>query len=610
MKSIIQILKLLRNYKAEVAGNIGFNILTTIFSLFSLALVAPFLSILFNSGKSEPLPEQAPEFGLSTSEFLKYLNYQFEAFVVNYGAEKALIYFCSFIIIIFLLKNIASYFTLYFIAPVRIGVIRDLRQQMHQKMLMLHLGYYSEERKGDLISRATSDVNEVEVSIISSLEMVFRDPILILTYLGTMLFMSWQLTIFVLILLPVSGVFISMIGKSLKGASNRGQSKLGEVLSVFEETLGGLRIIQAFNAQGATQKRFTDTNNAYHRLMIRLFRKQYLGSPLTEILSTITLAILIYFGGLLVLREQQGGFTGEFFILYIVIFSQIIAPAKSFSQAYFKIQKGIASVDRINQVLDAEEKIREPKNPVILEKFKDSIHINNIHFRYGDKEVISGIDLVIKKGQKVALVGPSGGGKSTLANLVPRFYDVTDGRIIIDGIDIRQLSLARLRNFFGIVSQESILFNDTVANNIRLSRPEASDAEVIAAAKIANAYDFIEQLDNGFLTTVGDGGNKLSGGQKQRISIARAVLKNPDFLILDEATSALDTESERLVQDAINKLMENRTSLVIAHRLSTIQHADLIVVVENGKISEQGDHPTLMALGGTYKRLNDLQSFH
>ncbi len=609
MKSFIQILKLLRNYKSEVAGNIFFNVLSTIFSLFSLTMVAPFLTILF-APEQIILPEVAPEFSLSSSDMLTYINYQFSLFIVENGAAQALVYFCFFIVIIFLLKNVTGYFTLYFVAPIRIGVVRDLRESMHRKILALHLGYYSDERKGDIISRASSDVTEVENSIISSIEMVFRDPILIIAYLGAMLFISWELTIFVLILLPVSGVFISMIGKSLKGASNRGQSKLGEVLSVFEETLGGLRIIQAFNAQNATQKRFADTNNAYHRLMIRLYRRQYLGSPLTEVLSAITLAILIYFGGLLVLGAQSEGFTGAFFITFIVIFSQIIAPAKSFSQAYFKIQKGIASVERINSVLDAEEKITEPENPQELPHFQNSLKFENIHFRYGDKEVISGINLEIKKGQKIAIVGPSGGGKSTLANLVPRFYDVTAGRISIDNIDIRNLSLARLRSFFGVVSQESILFNDTVANNIRLSRPEASDEEVIAAAKIANAHDFIIELENGFRTSVGDGGNKLSGGQKQRISIARAVLKDPDFLILDEATSALDTESERLVQDAINKLMENRTSLVIAHRLSTIQHADLIVVVENGKISEQGDHATLMALGGTYKRLNDLQSFH
>ncbi|MFT5904115.1 MAG: subfamily B ATP-binding cassette protein MsbA, partial [Flammeovirgaceae bacterium] len=484
------------------------------------------------------------------------------------------------------------------------------REAMHRKILKLHLGYYSDERKGDIISRVTSDVNEIENSIISSMEMVFRDPILILTYLATMFFMSWKLTIFVLILLPISGIFISIIGKKLKGAARNGQSKLGEVLSVFEESLGGLRVIQAFNAQDATQDRFNRKNNEFFTLMVRLFRKHYLGSPLTEILSSITLAILIYYGGQLVLEAGDNGFTGEFFITFILIFSQIITPAKSVSQAYFKIQKGLASVERVNDVLDAEEKIQEPENPIDHKEFKESISLKNVGFNYGPEKVLSSVNLEIKKGESVALVGPSGGGKSTLANLVPRFYDVTEGEILIDGIDIRKISLQQLRGMFGVVTQESILFNDTIANNILMSKPDASHEELVQAAKIANAYEFIERLEDGFETNVGDSGNKLSGGQKQRISIARAVLKNPPFLILDEATSALDTESERLVQDAINKLMKNRTSLVIAHRLSTIRHADKIVVLEGGHIAEMGTHQELLEAEGVYHRLHQMQTFH
>jgi subfamily B ATP-binding cassette protein MsbA len=499
--------------------------------------------------------------------------------------------------------------TLFFMAPIRIGVMRDVRESMHRKVLSLHLGYYSEERKGDIISRVTSDVNEIETSIISSMEMVFRDPILIIAYLSTMFFLSWKLTIFVFILLPISGVIISIIGRKLKGASRLGQSKLGEVLSVFEETLGGLRVIQAFNAQSATHKRFTRSNDDYFSLMVKLFRKQYLGSPLTEILSAITLAILIFYGGHLVLDAGENGFTGEFFITFIVIFSQLIAPAKSFSQAYFKIQKGLASVERVNEVLDAEEKIRDHENPQAVQEFEKEIRFENVHFRYGDKEVLNGINLRIEKGQTVALVGPSGGGKSTLANLVPRFYDVSEGSITIDGLDIRRIPLKSLRNFFGVVSQDSILFNDTIANNILLSKPDATEEELIQATKIANAYEFISKLENGFDTNVGDAGSKLSGGQKQRISIARAVLKNPPFLILDEATSALDTESERLVQDAINNLMKNRTALVIAHRLSTIRHANQIVVLEGGQIVEQGSHEELLDRKGTYYKLHEMQTF-
>lgn len=608
MKGFVQIVKLLRNYKGYIAGNVVFNVLTTIFSLFSLAAVAPFLTILFNSDNIT-LPDVAPQFGFTSEAFLTFINYQFSSFIVNYGANKSLVYFCIAIIIIFLLKNVTRYMTLWCISPVRIGVIRDIREAMHAKVLRLHLGYYSNERKGDIISRATSDVSEIENSIISSLEMVFRDPILLITYLFTMLFMSWKLTLFVLIILPISGYLISIIGKSLKGASQLGQSKLGEVLSVFEESLGGLRVIQAFNSQENTHKRFRETNDDFYTLMVRLYRKHYLGSPLTEILSSITLAILIYFGGQLVLSHDNSGFTGEYFITFLLIFSQLIAPAKSFSEAYFKIQKGLASVERVNEVLDAQEKITDPENPIKKEGFDRELKFENISFRYDNNEVLSGVNLTIKKGEKIALVGPSGGGKSTLANLVPRFYDVTDGAITIDGTDIRKFSLKDLRNLFGVVTQESILFNDTIANNIRMSRPEATDEEVIQAAKIANAYNFISEFENGFNTNVGDGGNKLSGGQKQRISIARAVLKNPPFLILDEATSALDTESERLVQDAIEKLMQNRTSLVIAHRLSTIQHADKIVVLEGGNISEMGKHEELLQQSGTYKKLYDLQSF-
>jgi len=608
MKGFFQILGLMRNYRAQVAGNIFFNLLSTIFSLFSLAAVAPFLKLLFNSDNIA-LPETVPQLGFSSEAFLNYINYWFSYFIVVNGPSRALFYFCIILVIIFFLKNITRYFTLYFLAPIRVGVIRDLRQSLHHKVLALHLGFYSDERKGDIMTRATSDVSEIENSIISSLEMVFRDPILIITYLGSMFFLSWKLSLFVLVLLPISGYLISIIGKSLKNASTRGQSKLGEVMTIFEESLSGLRIIQAFNAQVATHLRFEKANNEFYRLMVKLFRKEYLGSPLTEILSAITLSILIYFGGNLVLSESDSGFTGEFFIMFLLIFSQLITPAKSFSQAYFKIQRGLASVDRVNGILHADEKIKDPKNPTPFGDFAVSLHFKDVQFSYGSKPILGGINLEIKKGEKIALVGPSGGGKSTLANLAPRFYDVTGGSITIDGVDIRQMALKDLRRQFGIVTQDSVLFNDSVLNNIRLSRPEASDEEVAEAARIANAYDFIMALENGFQTTVGDGGSKLSGGQRQRLSIARAVLKNPLFLILDEATSALDTESERLVQDAINKLMENRTSLVIAHRLSTIQHADRIVVIEAGRVAEIGQHEDLLALRGTYKRLYDLQSF-
>lgn len=609
MKSFFQILKLIKNYPLNIAGNLFFNILATIFSLFSLAAVAPFLSILFNNDVIE-LPAEAPEFYLSSDQFLLWADYHIKYFISTNGPQQALVYFCLFVVVIFTLKNIARYFSLYNLVPIRVGVVRDIRESIHNKILALPLGYYSNERKGDILSRSTADVSEIEVSIISSLEMLFRDPILIITYLATMIIMSWELTIFVLILLPVSGVFIGIIGKTLRSASHRGQSKLGEVLSSLEETLGGLRIIKAFNAEGEKHQQFQLVNNGYYKLMVRLLKRQHLSGPLTEILSAITLAIVIYFGGLLVLSAANDGFTGEFFITFILIFSQLIAPAKSFSEAYAKVQKGIASVERVNEIMNAKETISDPEKPRPLKSFEEKIEFRDVEFKYGNTPVLQNINLIIEKGKKIALVGASGGGKSSLANLPPRFYDVSAGALYLDGNDVRDYRVKDLRNLMGIVSQDSILFNDSIANNIRLGYPNASLEEVKAAARIANAHDFIMGFENGYETNVGDAGSKLSGGQKQRVSIARAVLKNPPILILDEATSALDTESEKLVQDALEKLMENRTSIVIAHRLSTIQHADEIVVLEKGKIVERGNHQELLSKGGTYRNLYDLQSFN
>lgn len=608
MKNFGQIFGLLKPYKGYIGANIFFNILSTIFSLFTLAAVAPFLKILF-SPDSIDISGPPPEFGLSSDSVLGYANYYFAKFIATNGHKMALAYFCFFIILAFLLKNITRYFTLYFISPVRYGVVRDVRERVHHKVLSLPMSYFSEERKGDLISRMTSDVSEIEISIVSSLEMLFRDPLLIITYLTTLFFLNWQLTLFVCILLPVSGIFISLIAKNLKRTSRKGQAQLGQVLSLFEESLSGLRIIKAFNAEGQKNRHFNQANNRYFTVMVRLLRKQYLSSPLTEVLSTITLALLIYVGGQIVLGAPPDGFTGEFFIMFILIFSQIITPAKSFSDAWFKIQKGLASLERINDILHADNKIKDPEVPVALTEFRESIVFEKASFAYGQYEVLSGIDLEIKKGQTVAFVGASGSGKSTLVNLVPRFYDVSAGAVKIDGIDIRNYKISDIRALLGIVAQDSILFNDTVRNNICLSAPEATDEEVQHAARVANALEFISAMPEGFDTNIGDAGNKLSGGQKQRLSIARAVLKNPPILILDEATSALDTESEQLVQQALNNLMKNRTSLVIAHRLSTIQHADKIVVLEAGKIVETGTHAELLTQEGVYHKLFNMQSF-
>lgn len=608
MGGFSDIVKLLKPYKGYILLNVMFNVLTILLSLFSFASVAPFLQILFNSDEATK-PVNPPELAFSSDAVLNWITYKVNVFIVDLGPGTTLLYFSGFIVVIFLLKNVMRYFALYNLAPVRMGVIRDLRQRVHEKILRLPLGYFSEERKGDIISRMTNDANEIEVSIISSLEMIFRDPITIIVYLGTMVFMSWKVTIFVLILLPVSGYLIGLIGKQLRGASHRGQSKLGEVLSLMEESLSGIRIIKAFNAEKQKNESFRERNETYFQVMTGLFRRQHLSSPLTETLSAIVMAVVIWYGGSVVLDTEQSGFTGAFFITFIVIFSQLIPPSKALSEAYYKSQKGMASVERINAILNADERIKEPDSPRELTGFEDSLEFKDVVFRYGEKDVLKGINLTIKKGQTVALVGPSGGGKSTLANLVPRFYDPVSGTISIDGIPLNECRTRDIRDLMGIVSQESILFNDSVENNIKLSNPNASDEEVERAAKIANAHDFITGLEQGYKTNVGDMGGKLSGGQKQRLSIARAVLKNPPILILDEATSALDTESEKLVQDALNKLMKNRTSLVIAHRLSTIQHADKIVVLEEGNIVEYGTHQELIELKGVYKRLCDLQSF-
>jgi ATP-binding cassette, subfamily B, bacterial MsbA len=602
MKKILNIIRLLGKYKTQVVLNIAFNFLSTIFSLFTFAAIIPFLKILFSPIENIVLGE-AHKFSFSSDVILKYLNHYLSKFILENGTSKALLVFCGFVIFIFLLKNITNYIALFNLATIRVGVIRDLREKIHKKILELPLSYFSEEKKGDIISRATNDVSELEVSAVSSLEMLFRDPITIIIYLITMIFMSWELTLFVIVLLPISGLLISKIGKSFRSASLKGQAKMGEVLSIFEETLTGLRIIKGFNAEGQKHQKFEQSNNGHFKLMVRLFKRQYLSSPLTEIIASVLIAIVIWYGGNLVLANKETGFTGEFFITFIVIFSQIIVPAKSLTEAYFKVQKGIASIERVNEILDAPNTIAEVEHPENLNEFAHQIEFKNVTFKYDQQIILDKLNLV-------AIVGPSGGGKSTLVNLLPRFYDVTEGEILLDGKKIKNLSIKQLRSLMGIVSQESILFNDTIANNIRLSDPLASMEKVESAAKIANAHQFILEQENGYETNAGDGGNKLSGGQKQRISIARAVLKNPPILILDEATSALDTESEKMVQDALVKLMQNRTSFVIAHRLSTIQNADKIIVIEKGKIIEQGTHETLLSQNGLYKKLCDMQSFN
>jgi ABC-type multidrug transport system fused ATPase/permease subunit len=607
MKNLINILSYLKNYWWPVALMVIFNLLTTIFSAFSVLSVVPFLDILFETN-ADQIPAAPPPFSLSSETLLATTNYWLYEFIQYYGKPKALFLVCIAVVFTFLLKNLTRYIAMANLAVIRTGVVRDLRQSIYQKILRLPLSYYSDERKGDILTKSTSDVFEVEWSIIGSLEMLFREPINFIVFFTLLLKINWELTLFVLLLLPVSAFLISRLGKSLKNAAKRGQSKLGEVLSILEETLGGLRIIKAFNAEAQTQTKFTNHNNAHFSLMKRLYRRQYLASPISETMAALTTAIILYYGGNQIISGDTA-FDGKFFIAYLILFSQLIPPAKSFSDAFVKVQRGQASADRINEILHADDKIVEPDNPSRITGFNQKIEFVNVSFGYEKELVLKNINITINKGETVALVGPSGGGKSTLADLVPRFYDVSEGDILVDGISIKNIKVTDLRALMGIVSQESILFNDSVHNNIALGQMNASEQEVIQAAKIANAHAFIEQMEEGYHTGIGERGLKLSGGQRQRLSIARAVLKNPPILILDEATSALDTESEQLVQEALNTLMKGRTSLVIAHRLSTIQHADRILVIKDGEIAEQGSHSDLLAANGVYKKLFDLQSF-
>lgn len=605
MKKLLGILSYLGNYKALIAANSFFNLLSTLFSLVSFAAIIPFLNILFTKGEREIVPV---ELSYSSDGLMNYLNYRMNEYISVHGEKDALLIICITVVILFFLKNVTRYSAYYFIAPVRAGVVRDLRKKVYSKILVLPLSYYSNEKKGDIITRSTSDISEVEWSILGSIEMLFKEPVTFTIFLTFLFFMSPKLTLFVLVLLPVSGFLISKIGSSLRSSAKKGQSRLGEIISILEETISGMRIIKAFNAQQFMDKRFNNSNQMFFKLMVKVHRMLNLASPVSEFLGAIVIVTILWFGGNLIL-DSNSALTGEFFIAYIAIFSQLMPPAKAFSEGFFRLQKGIASMDRINEILDAEEKIVETKNPVPVKKFTDSIEFRNVNFSYGQEPVLKNINLKIEKGKTIALVGQSGAGKSTMADLLPRFYDITEGEILIDGVNIKEYSLQDLRGLMGIVSQESILFNDSVFKNIALGIPDVPPTAVEKAAKIANAHDFVSQLPESYQTNIGERGSKLSGGQRQRLNIARAVLKNPPILILDEATSALDTESEKLVQDALNNLMKHRTTLVIAHRLSTIQQADRIVVMNEGEIAETGTHAELLAANGIYKKLYDLQIF-
>ncbi len=607
MKNLLRILSYIRKYSNIALLNVLFNVLTVIFSLFSVIMIVPFLQLLF--GKI-PFVVDEPEFQLSAQYILNYLKYILSIEISTNGQLAALVKFCLGIALLFFFKNLFRYLAVYFLAPIRSGAVRDIRDELYGKILSLPLSYYSKERKGDIISRLTDDVKEVEISIISFIEVTVREPLNIIIFLGALLMLSPQLTAFVFVMLLITGFIIGRVGKSLKRQSIEAQSVSGRLLSIVDETLGGLRIIHAFNAEKFMREQFSKINTDFYALSRKINTKRELSSPLTEFLAMCVVCTVLYYGGVLVLEHKN--LEAETFIAFMVLFAQLIAPAKNFSSAWYNIRKGLASAQRIFEVLDAEVKIAEKGNAVAIKEFKSEIEFKNAGFSYhnfDDKKILESVNLKVEKGKMVALVGQSGAGKTTMVDLLPRFYDVSEGQILIDGKDVREYKLNDLRGLFGMVSQESILFNDSVHNNIAFGIENATREQVMEAAKIANAHDFIMKLDNGYDSTIGDRGGKLSGGERQRLTIARAVLKNPPILILDEATSSLDSNSEKLVQDALTKLMKGRTTIVIAHRLSTIQYADEIIVMQDGKISERGNHIGLMAKNGIYKKLVELQAF-
>ena len=586
MKDFLRILRrFVPPYKKYLVGNVLFNILSAILNLFSFALIIPILQILFKIDQD-----------IYTSDLIE-----------THGGSFTLIVLGIFLVVMTFFKVATMYLAFFMMIPIRTGVVRDIRNQINRKITQLPLGFFSEERKGDILARISGDVNEIEASVMSSLDMLFKNPILIGIYLVGMILISWQLTLFVFILLPFAGYIMGQVGKKLKRKSLEGQQQWGALMSQIEETLSGLRIIKAFNAETKIQHRFEQANEQFRQTITRVYRRQQMAHPMSEFLGTATIAIVLWYGGSLILSNNSS-IDAATFIYYLVIFYSLINPAKDLSKAAYAIQKGLASMTRIDKILMAQSDINDPENPKPV-VFNKEIHYNKVWFRYQNDWVLKNIDLTIPKGKTIALVGQSGSGKSTLVDLLPRFYDVTKGEITIDGADIRDIRLVDLRGLMGNVNQEAILFNDTFFNNIAFGVEGATREQVEEAARIANAHEFIMASEHGYDTNIGDRGGKLSGGQRQRISIARAILKNPPILILDEATSALDTESEHLVQEALENLMRNRTTIVIAHRLSTIKNADEICVMHEGEIVERGCHEELLKRNGYYKRLCDMQSF-
>lgn len=608
MKEFLQVLRrFVPPYKKYLVLTVVFNILSAILNIFSFMAIIPILQILFKT-QAASVPAGLMDWGSGDMKevMTNNFNYYIYEMIESMGATTTLLIIGLFLAFMTFLKTGAYFLSSATIIPIRTGVVRDIRNQLYRKITSLPLGFFSEERKGDIIARMSGDVQEIENSIMSSLDMLFKNPILIVFYFATLLVISWQLTVFTLVIVPLMGWFMGFVGRKLKQKSIKAQSLWSDTMSQVEETLGGLRIIKAFCAEEKMNRRFDKINSEYRDNIRRVNTRQQMAHPMSEFLGTVMIVIVLWFGGVLVLNNMT--LSGPTFIYYLVILYSIINPLKEFSKAGYNIPKGLASMERVDKILMAESNIKEPEHPVHVTDFKNKIEFRNVSFKYDQKWVLRNINLTIEKGKTVALVGQSGGGKSTLVDLIPRYYDVQEGEVLIDGVNVKDMGLHDLRSLIGNVNQEAILFNDSFRNNISFGVDNATQEQIENAARIANAHDFIMESEHGYDTNIGDRGGRLSGGQRQRVSIARAILKNPPILILDEATSALDTESERLVQDALEHLMKTRTTVAIAHRLSTIKNADEICVIHEGEIVERGTHEELLAIDGYYKKLNDMQT--
>ena len=608
MKEFFQILRrFVPPYKRYLVMTVSFNILSAVLNIFSFAAIIPILQIIFKTEKAAAAPQlMAWNWDNMKEVAANNMDYYVNALIADIGPTTTLLVLGLFLATMTFLKTGAYFLSSATVIPIRTGIVRDIRNQLYRKITSLPIGFFSEERKGDIIARMSGDVQEIENSIMSSLDMLFKNPILIIAYFATLLCISWQLTLFTILFVPVMGWIMGKVGRKLKRKSKEAQALWSDTMSQVEETLGGLRIIKAFCAEEKMNRRFDNTNSSYRNQILKVNTRQQMAHPMSEFLGTVMIIIVLWFGGILVLNQQV--LSGATFIYYLVILYSIINPLKDFSKAGYNIPKGLASMERVDKILLAESDIKEKENPQHISSFDHTIEFRHVSFRYGEQWVLRDINLTIEKGKTIALVGQSGGGKSTMVDLIPRYYDVQEGEVLIDGINVKDLDIHDLRQLIGNVNQEAILFNDTFFNNISFGVDNATQQQVEEAARIANADEFIKASENGYDTNIGDRGGRLSGGQRQRVSIARAILKNPPILILDEATSALDTESERLVQDALERLMKTRTTVAIAHRLSTIKNADEICVLHEGQIVERGTHDELISKDGYYKKLHDMQS--